>query len=76
MIASDSYGLPYDHAENTAARVEAVTLEGVNNRARDVIRPDELTWVIVGDLDEIEQKVRSLNYGPVEIWDGFSNRLR
>ena len=76
MIASDSYGLPYDYAENMAARVEAVTLEGVNNRARDVIRPDELTWVIVGDLDEIEQKVRSLNYGPVEIWDGFGNRLR
>lgn len=76
MIASDSYGLPYDYAENTAARVEAVTLEGVNNRARDVIRPGELTWVIVGDLDEIEQKVRSLNYGPVEIWDGFGNRLR
>ena len=76
MIASDSYGLPYDYAENTAGRVDGVTLEGVNNRAREVIRPDELTWVIVGDLNEIEHKVRSLNYGPVEIWDGFGNRVR
>ena len=76
MISSDSYGLPFDYAENTAARVDAVTLEGVNERAREVIRPDELTWVIVGDLAEIEEKVRSLNYGPVEVWDGFGNRIR
>jgi len=76
MIASNNYGLPFDYAETTAARVGAVTLDGVNERARSIIRPDELTWVIVGDLSEIEDKVRSLNYGPVEVWDGFGNKLR
>ena len=76
MVTSDSFGLPYDYAETAAARVDAVTLDGVNDRARDVIRPDELTWIIVGDLAEIEDKIRSLNYGPVEVWDGFGNRLR
>jgi zinc protease len=76
MIASSNYGLPFDYAETTAVRVGAVTLDGVNERARSIIRPDELTWIIVGDLSEIEEKVRSLNYGPVEIWDGFGNKLR
>jgi zinc protease len=76
MIASDSFGLPFDHAESTAARVEAVTLDGVNSRAREVIRPDALVWVVVGDLGKIEDKVRSLEYGPVEVWDGFGNRVR
>jgi len=76
MISSDSYGLPYDHAESTAARVDAVTLDGVNCRAKSLMRPGELTWVIVGDLSLIEQKVRSLNYGEVEVWDGFGNKLR
>ena len=76
MISSDSYGLPYDYAESTAARVAAVTLDGVNERAREVIRPDELTWVIVGDLEKIEDDVRALSYGDVEIWDGFGNRIR
>ena len=61
MISSNSYGLPYDYAETTAARVEAVTLDGVNARAKQVIRPDELTWVIVGDLEEIEDKVLNFN---------------
>jgi zinc protease len=76
MIASDSFGLPYNFAESTAARVDAVTLDGVNERARAVIRPGELTWVIVGDLAKIEDGVRSLNFGPVEVWDGFGNRIR
>jgi zinc protease len=76
MITSDSFGLPYDYAESTAARVEAVTLEDVNDRARRIFHPDELTWVIVGDLAEIEDGVRSLDYGPVEVWDGFGNRIR
>ena len=30
----------------------------------------------LGDLEQIEEKVRSLNYGEVEVWDGFGNRLR
>jgi len=48
----------------------------VNERARSLIHPDQLTWVIVGDLEQIEEKVRSLNYGDVEVWDGFGNLLR
>jgi len=76
MIASNSFGLPFNYAEGTAARIEAVTLDGVNRLARSVIHPDELTWVVVGDLAKIEDKVCSLNYGPVEVWDGFGNRVR
>jgi len=67
MIASNNFGLPFDYAENTAARIDAITLDGVNNRARDVIRPDELTWIVVGDLSKIEDSLRSLEFGPVEV---------
>ena len=41
-----------------------------------VIDPGRLTWVVVGDLGEIEENVRSLELGPVEVWDGFGNRIR
>ncbi len=76
MMASDAYGLPYDYAESTAIRIDAVSLEGVNDRARSLMRPDEMTWVIIGDLSQIEDQVRSLNYGEVEVWDGFGIKLR
>ena len=64
------------YAEGAADRIAAVTTEGVGERARNVIDPSRLTWVVVGDLAKIEDSVRSLEYGPVEVWDGFGNPVR
>jgi zinc protease len=76
IITSDSYGLPFDHAEGFAERLNAIDLDQVNARARSLILPGALTWIIVGDLEAIEEPVRSLGYGDVEVWDGFGNRVR
>ena len=76
IIRSDSYGLPLDHAESAADRIEAVTTDGVEARARDLIDPGKLTWLITGDLEKIEDSVRALDYGEVEVWDAFGKRLR
>ena len=75
MRSSASYGLPFDYAESAAERLEAVTLEDVRAIARDVVDPGRLTWVVVGDLDVIEDEVRALAFGPVEVWDAYGNRL-
>lgn len=76
MMASDSYGLPFDYAEDAAERLGAVSLQRVSARAAELMHPEKLIWVIVGNLNEIEEKVRSLNYGEVEVWDGFGNKIR
>lgn len=76
MIASASYGLPFDYAESSAKRVSAVTLADVHEAANSTIDPSILTWLVVGDLAEIEESVRALNYGEVEVWDAFGNRVR
>ena len=76
IMTSDSYGLPFDYAETVAERIDAVTTDAVNRRARETIEPGNLTWVVVGDLTQIEDKVRSLNYGEVEVWDAFGKRIR
>lgn len=76
IITSDSYGLPFDYAETAASRVEAVTVEGVDARARGMIDPAKLSWLVVGDLEKIEDSVRALELGNVEVWDAFGNRLR
>jgi len=76
IIASDSYDLPYDYAETSADRVAAVTLDGVRSSAKQTIHPDTLTWLIIGDLSEIEESVRALAYGDVEVWDAFGNKVR
>ena len=76
MISSDTYSLPYDYAETAADRIADVTLEKVHAVARETIDPNRLIWVVVGDLAEIEDSVRALDYGPVEVWDAFGNRVR
>ncbi len=76
IIFADSYGLPFDYAESSAERIESVTIEGVNSRARMSIDPSKLIWVVVGDLEQIEAKIRSLDYGAVEVWDAYGSELR
>ncbi len=76
IIDSDTYGLPFDYAESSAARIEAVSLEGVHAMAQEIVDAKQLTWLIVGDLKKIEQEVRALDYGAVEVWDAFGNKLR
>ena len=76
IVASDSYGLPYDYAEGRAARISAVDRQGVVDRARSLFDAGRLAWVIVGDLSIIEDDVRALGFGDVEVWDAFGNRLR
>ncbi|WKE65593.1 pitrilysin family protein [Gallaecimonas kandeliae] len=51
--------------EGYGPRVKALTLDQVRASAKDVLKPDAMTWVIVGDLSKIEDKVRTLKLGPV-----------
>jgi len=76
IVRSNNYGLPFDHAASAAARIEAVSRDGVEAQARALLDPGKLTWLISGDLDKIEESVRALNYGEVEVWDAFGKRVR
>ena len=76
MQSAATYGLPYNHAEKGASRLEAVTREQAEAYAKEIIDPSELTWVVVGDLSLIEEDVRALGYGDVEVWDVYGNKLR
>jgi len=76
IVSSDSYGLPFDYAETAADRISAVTLEDVHATAETIVDSDELIWLVVGDLEKIEEKIRALEYGVVEVWDAYGNKIR
>ena len=46
-----------------------LSYDTVRNAAAELIFPDSLTWIIVGDLKEIETKIRDLNMGNVKLLD-------
>ena len=76
MVHNASFNRPYDWAEGRKERLDALTLSDVNRVAAEYFRPRALTWVLVGDLAEIEQPIRDLAIGPVEVWDTDGRRVR
>jgi predicted Zn-dependent peptidase len=70
------YDRPDDYVQTLKARIEAQQDAAVNAAAREVIHPDKLTWVIVGDLAKIEQPVRALNLGEVHVIDADGNPVK
>lgn len=59
--------------ENYGTRINNLDVETIDATADDVLRPSALTWVIVGDLSQIEEGVRSLNLGEVTVLDADGN---
>jgi zinc protease len=67
------YGLPEDYMETYADKVRALTREDIKATAKDLVHPGSLTWVVIGDRSLIEDKVRSLGYGVVQVIDVEGN---
>lgn len=76
IITSDSYRLPFDYAESSAERIEAVTLEDIHAAAKDIVDSSKMTWVVVGDLEKVEEQVRALELGDIEVWNAFGEKVR
>jgi zinc protease len=51
---------------NYARNLATLEAPAMNAAAAAVVKPGELTWVIVGDLDVIEAGIRELNLGEVK----------
>ncbi|MGN7727214.1 M16 family metallopeptidase [Luteimonas sp. 22616] len=62
------YDRPDDYVFQRKAEVESLTPAQVQ-AAAGTIDPKALTWVVVGDLEKIEQPVRALGLGEVSIVD-------
>ncbi|MDO1528875.1 pitrilysin family protein [Fulvimonas sp. R45] len=63
------YHRPDDYVQTLKSRIEGQDDKAVQAAADEVIKPDQLTWVIVGDLKKIGPSVRALKLGPVEVLD-------
>ncbi|HEX8570372.1 MAG TPA: pitrilysin family protein [Caulobacteraceae bacterium] len=67
------YGLPADYWSTYAGTVRALTINDLNRAAVDVVRADKVTYVVVGDRARIEQGLRELNVGPIQVIDADGN---
>lgn len=70
------FGLPDDYWNAYVPRVEALTAPQLKAAAVKLVKPEELTWVVVGDLAKIEAPVRALKLGEVRVLDTDGKQLR
>ena len=69
------YGLDDRYFDTYAERVRSVTAPAALAAAQDVVKPDRLLWVVVGDRSRIETGLRELNLGPMTLIDADGNPL-
>ncbi|MDG2162049.1 MAG: insulinase family protein, partial [Gammaproteobacteria bacterium] len=69
LLSNDRFGRPDSYISSLKRRYEAVDLSGVHAAAEQVIHPENLIWLIVGDLEKIEQQIRDLELGDVQVID-------
>jgi zinc protease len=66
-LSTLNLGLPDDHWSTYAARTRALDEQQLARAAAKFIKPDEVVWIVIGDLRKIEAGVRSLNWGEVSV---------
>ena len=69
------YDLPDNYYDTYTERVRSLNVSQVSAAAQEVVKPDNLVWIVVGDRAVIEDKIRALNLGDLYIMDGDGNIL-
>jgi zinc protease len=69
------FGLPDDYWDRYPEEVRALSDDQISAAASEVVKPDGLVWVVVGDRAKIEPGIRELGYGDIILMDADGNIL-
>jgi zinc protease len=63
------YGWPDNYYDTMAGKIRALKTADLDAAAKQVIHPESLVWVIVGDRAKIEQGIKDLGIGKIHFID-------
>lgn len=67
LLSSDRFDRPLNYPETLPEKYRTLSVDDANAAAQDVINPDKLIWVIIGDADKIRSEVEAAGIGPVDV---------
>ena len=70
-----TYDLPDDYWDTYADSVRDLSQEQIVEAADEVIKPNNMIWVVVGDKAKIESRIRELELGEITLLDVDGNVL-
>ena len=62
-----TYNRDLDYLNKLPALLDQPSLTQIQAKAQKYIKPNQWTWLIVGDLAKIEEQIRALNLGEVKV---------
>jgi len=67
LTQSVIYNLPDDYYDSYVQRIRGLDSAALTDAAKTMIDAQGLTWVVVGDLSQIEDSIRALDWAQVEV---------
>jgi zinc protease len=67
------YGLPDNYYDTYPQKIKNLKLQNVSDAAKEILKPDKLIWVVVGDRAKIETGIKELGYGEIQAIDADGN---
>ncbi|MDH4272489.1 MAG: insulinase family protein, partial [Candidatus Aminicenantes bacterium] len=71
-----AYGLPEDYFQTYPGKVRSLNIGDVAKAARDILRPDNIVWIVVGDRAKVEEPLRKLGFGQLRLIDADGNPVQ
>ena len=70
------FQLPDNYYDTYGPRIQALTLKDMTAASETLLRPEQMSWVIVGDMSKVEAQIRALKIGEVQKIDADGNVLQ
>jgi zinc protease len=67
------YRWPDDYYNTMSGKIRALKTSDLDAAAKQVVHPDNLIWIVVGDRAKIEAGIRELNFGEIHFIDADGN---
>jgi zinc protease len=70
-----NYGLADDYYIRYPDKLKSLTLDQVNSAAKNMCKPENVVWVVVGDREKIEEGLRKAGFSDIQMMDSDGQPL-
>ncbi|MCX6270807.1 MAG: pitrilysin family protein [Bacteroidetes bacterium] len=70
------YHYPDDYYKTYEGRIRNLKMKDINSVANNILHPESLQWVIIGDWAKIEPGIRELGFSEIHLIDGDGKILK
>ncbi len=67
LLSSERFNRQYNYPESLVEKYNSLSLDDLSSAAKEVLHPEKLTWIIIGDAEKIKAEVEAAELGPVSV---------